>query len=284
MLPVAKYVRNRLGGEVIAGITRRGGMFLPLMTLLVALAWFVLWVWQRSPYGRYLDHGRWDELGLAANICQGIPAGDVIVPALLYVGGWVLMSAAMMLPTTFPLLDIFRRLTASRSDRRLLMALLISGYLSVWGLFGLAAHLVDIGLYRIVRDSAWLTFNGWALGACVLALAGLFQFSSLKYRCLDQCRTPLSFAISHWRGSHEKRRSFLLGAHHGIYCVGCCWALMLLMFVVGTGNVGWMLVLGAVMAAEKNLSWGRRLSVPLGIGLLGWSAFTVAQGLHASLT
>jgi predicted metal-binding membrane protein len=67
----------------------------------------------------------------------------------------------------------------------------------------------------------------------------------------------------------------LLGAHHGLYCVGCCWALMLLMFVVGTGSVGWMLALGAVMAAEKNLAWGRRLSAPLGIGLLVWSAAIV---------
>jgi predicted metal-binding membrane protein len=193
------------------------------------------------------------------------------------------MSAAMMLPTTFPLLDVFRRLTQGRADRGLLMALLIAGYIGVWGLFGLVAHVVDIGLYQIVRDSTWLTFNGWVFGAAVLALAGLFQFSSLKYHCLHQCRTPTSFVLGHWRGHDERRQSFLLGVHHGFYCVGCCWALMLLMFVVGTGNIGWMFVLGAVMAAEKNLTWGRYLSVPLGVALIAWSAWTVVEGLKPGL-
>ena len=69
----------------------------------------------------------------------------------------------------------------------------------------------------------------------------------------------------------------MLGAHHGVFCVGCCWAIMLLMFVVGTGSVGWMLVLAAAMAIEKNAPWGRRLSAPLGVGLLLWSGVVVAQ-------
>jgi predicted metal-binding membrane protein len=69
-----------------------------------------------------------------------------------------------------------------------------------------------------------------------------------------------------------------MGLHHGLYCVGCCWALMLLMFVVGTGSVGWMLLLGAVMAAEKNLPWGRWLSAPLGLALLAWSGGIVVVG------
>jgi predicted metal-binding membrane protein len=69
-----------------------------------------------------------------------------------------------------------------------------------------------------------------------------------------------------------------LGAHHGLYCLGCCWALMLLMFVVGMGSVGWMLLLGALMAAEKNLRWGRRLSAPLGLALLAWSGWIAVAG------
>jgi predicted metal-binding membrane protein len=74
--------------------------------------------------------------------------------------------------------------------------------------------------------------------------AGLYQFTPLKYRCLDKCRSPLSFIIGHWRGSQEKTQAFRLGAHHGLFCVGCCWSLMLLMFAVRAGNLGWMLVLG----------------------------------------
>ena len=156
--------------------------FLPLMGLLVALAWFSLWIWERSPYGRYLDHG----LGVAASLCRALPAGEVLLPALLYVGGWVLMTAAMMLPTTLPLLDTFRRLTSRRADRRLLIGLVIVGYLGVWSLFGLAAHLLDWMLHEVVQRSAWLTFNGWLLGALTLGVAGLFQFSALKYSCLEE--------------------------------------------------------------------------------------------------
>jgi predicted metal-binding membrane protein len=249
--------------------------FLPLIGGLIALAWLTLLLWELSPYGRYLDHGRWTELGLAAELCRARPAGFVVLPALLYVGGWVLMTAAMMLPTTLPLLGIFSRLIETRPNRTVLLALVILGYLSIWSVFGLAAHAIDYGLHSLAAALPWLTANGWVLGAGVLAAAGAFQFSALKYHCLTKCRAPFSFVNEHWRGGRPYRQSFLLGVHHGVFCVGCCWAIMLLMFVVGTGSVGWMLVLGAAMAIEKNVSWGRRLSTPLGIGLLGWATLIV---------
>jgi predicted metal-binding membrane protein len=258
-------------------------LFLPLMGLLVASAWLTLWLWAASPYGRYLDHGSWLQVGVVGSICGALPAGEILLPALIYVGGWLLMSAAMMLPTTLPLLEIFRRITAARADRGLLLALVIAGYLAVWGVFGVVAHVADFGLHALVARSVWLTVNGWLVGAGVLALAGLFQFSALKYRCLDECRMPQSFVIRHWRGRGERRHALLLGVDHGLYCVGCCWALMLLMFVVGMGSVGWMLLLGAAMAAEKNLPWGPRLGAPIGIGLLAWSVWVVvAHGILLS--
>jgi predicted metal-binding membrane protein len=113
------------------------------------------------------------------------------------------------------------------------------------------------------------------VGAAVLAAAGLFQWSALKYRCLDQCRTPFVFVGARWHGTSPASDAFRIGLDHGIFCVGCCWALMLLMFVVGTGNVGWMLALAAVMAAEKNFPGGRRLRTPLGLGLIGWAGVIV---------
>ncbi|MGH6948060.1 MAG: DUF2182 domain-containing protein [Kiloniellales bacterium] len=112
-----------------------------------------------SPYGRYLDHGRWDTAGLAASICRALPAGDLVVPLLAYVGGWTLMSATMMLPSVFPLLGLFRRVSAARADRGLLSALLIAGYLVAWSAFGLLAHLLDWGLHALVAKSLWLTVN-----------------------------------------------------------------------------------------------------------------------------
>lgn len=85
--------------------------------------------------------------------------------------------------------------------------------------------------------------------------------------------------IGHWRGIAPQRQAFALGGRHGLFCVGCCWALMLLMFVVGTGSLGWMLLLAAVMAVEKNVAWGRRLTAPLGIALLAGAALLVALHL-----
>jgi len=251
----------------------------PIMVVLVAIAWVTLWLWGQSPYGRYLDHGRWTEIGMAASICRVLPLGDVALPGLLYAGGWLLMSAAMMLPTSLPLLHRFEQLTAARPDRRVLIALLLAGFLLVWSVFGLAAHFLDITLHLIVRQSDWFLFNGWAVGVALLSIAGGFQFSRLKYHCLDKCRTPFSFIVQHWRGPRPYQSAFLLGLHHGAFCVGCCWAIMLLMFIVGTGNVGYMLLLGAIMALEKNVPWGRRLSRPLGFALLGWAAFVATENL-----
>jgi predicted metal-binding membrane protein len=256
--------------------------FLPLIGGLIVLAWIALALWEQSPYGRYLDHGRWTEIGLAAALCQYLPAGPVVLPALLYVGGFLLMTAAMMLPTTLPLIHTFSRVVDARRDRGRLIALLILGYLAIWTLFGVAAHLLDSALHALVATSPWLTFNGWVIGAGVLALAGAFQFSAFKYRCLDRCRTPFSFVNQYWRGRAAARSAFVLGLHHGLYCVGCCWAIMLLMFVVGTGSVGWMLAIGALMAIEKNAPWGRALSAPLGIALITLAGSVAAVNLWSA--
>jgi predicted metal-binding membrane protein len=123
-------------------------------------------------------------------------------------------------------------------------------------------------LLALARHTLWLSFNGWAIGAAILFIAGVFQFSRFKYLCLDACATPLSFVAARWRGQRPALESFRLGVDHGVFCVGCCWALMLLLFAVGTGSVGWMVALGGAMAIEKNTPWGRRLTKPLGVALL----------------
>src|SRR6516162_5292583 len=242
-------------------------VFLWSISSLVTLAWLILWLWDRSPYGRYLNHGHLAEIGGDGG------TGSVFLSAALYLVGWTLMTVAMMLPTMLPLLDMFRRVTARRPERGQLIILVIAGYLSVWMAFGVAAHSADWVLHHVVEYSPWLEANAWVIGGSTLLLAGAFQFSRLKYRCLDKCRAPMSFIMEYWRGRHDHRNALLLGINHGMFCVGCCWALMLLMFGVGVGNVGWMLALGAVMAVEKNLPWGRKLSAPLGLALLVCAAF-----------
>jgi predicted metal-binding membrane protein len=243
----------------------RSNAWLPAVGGLVALAWFSLAAWEQSPYGRFLDHGNWTEIGLAGSLCRALPAGSILLPEMLYVGGWLLMTVAMMVPTVVPLLRTFTRLVGSRAD---LVAFLLLGYLGAWAAFGLLVHGADLALHALLAGNAFITFNGWLVGVIVLGVAGAFQFSGLKYRCLARCRTPFSFVNAHWRGAAVRRQSFKIGVHHGIFCVGCCWAIMLLMFIVGTGSVGWMLALGALMAIEKNARWGRQLSAPLGAGLL----------------
>jgi predicted metal-binding membrane protein len=229
---------------------------LPLLGALVALAWLVLWVWGQSPYARFLSHHN-----------LGEPRGGLVV---VFIAGWAMMIVAMMLPTSLPLMASFHALTLRRPDRGTLLALLVLGYLCVWTLFGAAIYAGDLVLHMADEHNGWLRVNAPALGAATVTAAGLYQFTPLKYRCLDKCRSPLSFIIRHWRGSQEKTRAFRLGAHHGLFCVGCCWSLMLLMFAVGAGNLGWMLVLGGVMGVEKNVPWGKKISVPLGVFLLAW--------------
>jgi len=257
----------------------RRDAWLPVIGCLIALSWLTLAIWTQSPYGRYLDHGEWLQSGFAASLCRVLPGGSVLLPALLYVIGWVVMLVAMMLPTVLPLLAIFAGITAGRADRGWLLTLVILGYLSIWSAFGISAHAGDMELHAIVARNTWLSFNGWIVGVLVLAIAGLFQFSKLKYHCLEKCRTPFSFVIEHWRGQGEQWQSFMLGVHHGLFCVGCCWAIMLLMFLVGTGSVGWMLAIGTMMAVEKNVPWGRQLSAPLGFSLLLAAAAILALNL-----
>lgn len=235
---------------------------------LVALAWGVLWAWGASPYGRFLDHGA---------LAEGSGGAETWGPriALIFITGWTVMTVAMMLPTSLPLVALFHSLVRGRPGRARLVALLVAGYLGVWALFGAVAHVGDFVLHRVVERLPWLEARPWVLSAAVLAVAGAYQLTPLKYRCLDECRSPLSFITEHWRGRDEARQSFLLGVHHGLFCLGCCWSLMLLMFAVGVGNLAWMLLLGAFMAVEKNVSWGRLVSKPLGAVLMGSAAVVV---------
>ena len=242
-------------------------LFTPLLLALIALAWVALWAWGQSPYGRFLSHHALAE----------VRGGGLLV--VVFVAGWILMIVAMMLPTSLPLVALFRALVRQRPDPTQLVALLIAGYLSIWVLFGVAVYAGDWGLHELVERTAWLSTNAWMVGTAMVLLAGLYQFTPLKYHCLDKCRSPLAFVMERWRGGRERARAFGIGVSHGIFCLGCCWSLMLLMFAVGVGNLGWMLALGAVMAVEKNMPWGRRMSAPLGVVLVAWGAYLLRSGL-----
>jgi predicted metal-binding membrane protein len=245
--------------------------FAVLFALLAVACWVALWLWSASPYARYLEHPGWiDATGLAA-FCRSVAA-----PLSVHLMAWLLMIAAMMLPTTYPLLAMFRRITSGRGDQARLTALVVAGFVAAWLAFGAVAHAADAALQALATKSDWVLLHGWTIGAAVLAGAGLFQFSALKYRCLEQCQAPFGFVASRWHGRRPGGEALRIGIDHGVFCVGCCWALMLVMFVVGTGSIGWMLALAAAMAAEKNLPWGRRLRFPLGFALIASAGVLVA--------
>jgi predicted metal-binding membrane protein len=232
------------------------------LVALAALAWVSLAVWAASPYGRYLHH----EGG----------SGPVPLEIGLFVAGWVLMIVAMMLPSSIPLVLTFGALVGRRRRPGLLVALLLAGYVVVWGGFGLAAWTLDRGIHAAVDAWPWLQEHTQVIIGATLLGAGLWQFSPLRDRCLDECRSPLGFVMNRWRGTSERRESFAMGLAHGAFCVGCCWSLMLVMFGVGLGSVAAMLGLGALTAVEKNLPWGRRLTHPLGFALIFLAIYSVA--------
>jgi predicted metal-binding membrane protein len=233
------------------------------LVALVVLAWTTLWLWEGSSYRAYLGH-----------------AGGVAplpLEAALFSLGWVLMIVAMMLPSSIPLVMTFRALVGRRRQPGKLVGLLLLGYLVVWSAFGLAAWLLDRGIHAGVEAVPVLADQPELILASTLAVAGLWQFSPVRDRCLDECRSPLGFVMHRWRGVAERRESLAMGIAHGAFCVGCCWSLMLVMFGVGLGSATIMLALGAVTAIEKNLPWGRRLTRPLGV-LLIVAAVAVVSG------
>ena len=256
-----------------------------LLATLIALAWLVLWSWGSSPYGRYFHHGGLGALNIDSALCRAFAPGpfrELLLPFTLAILGWVVMVVAMMVPSTLPLLLVFQRVSEARRDRALLLGVLLIGYLVAWVLFGLAVYLADWLMFRQLLTSDWIIQNAWLIAAASLFAAGLFEFSTLKYRCLDKCRSPIAFVMQHWRGRAHARYAFLLGVRHGVFCVGCCWALMLLMFAIGAGNLGWMLILGTFMVMEKNLTWGAKIGRPLGLALIAWSTAIVIANVTAA--
>jgi predicted metal-binding membrane protein len=250
---------------------RQQAWFACLFAALVLACWAALWAWSASPYARYLDHPGWRDAASFAAFCRAIA-----VPASVHALGWVLMIGAMMLPTSYPLLAMFRRVTGHRSDGAWLAALVAIGFVLAWMVFGVLAYLADGAVRAWAAQSAWFVVHGSLVAAFVLAAAGVFQFSALKYRCLEKCRAPFAFIASRWHGRAPAREALRLGLGHGAYCVGCCAPLMLVMFVVGMGSIGWMLALAALMAIEKNVPAGRHVRTPLGIALIGWATYLVA--------
>lgn len=186
--------------------------------------------------------------------------------APLFMATWLTMMVAMMFPAVAPMVLAHRMVTRHRGESTLSSSAFVAGYLSVWTIAGLLPLAVFL-LFRAYAIEA-LGESSVAVGAgAVVAVAGAYQFTRWKSTCLRACRTPLGFIMTHdfRRGG---RGAVLAGLSHGAYCLGCCWALIAVLLVVGLMNLTWMAALAVVFLAEKNWSHGVALTRVVGVLLL----------------
>jgi predicted metal-binding membrane protein len=181
-------------------------------------------------------------------LCRGVALpGSAAVAGAMAV--WALMSVAMMLPTAAPAIDIYVRLARRIEGHRVAhVAGFAGGYVLAWSVLSALAGAAQVLAGRELAVTAAALPQGWVAGGLLL-LAGLYQLTPLKQACLTLCRNPLAFFMSHWR--EGVGGAVRMGVHHGAICIGCCWALMGLMFLSGAMNLAWMAALGLVMLLEK---------------------------------
>lgn len=192
----------------------------------------------------------------------------------LFVVAWPVHVIAMMLPSSLPMLAHLERVAAGQPRFTSARAAFLSAYLAVWTVFGLAALAADLVVHRAVERLPALADRPWLLGASVFVGAGLFQFTSLKDRCLRECRHPGAFLTRYYR--RGAAGAFSLGLRHGIFCLGCCWALMLMMFAVGIANFPAMALLALVMIYEKTGRHGERAARWAGSALVSLGVLMLA--------
>lgn len=180
---------------------------------------------------------------------------------------WAVMMVAMMLPSATPAILMYARMRHPRTARLRRVTLFVGGYLAAWTLFSAGATLLQWGLHEAaLLSQAMAVDSRWALGGTLLA-AGLYQLSPWKYACLRHCQSPLGFFFGHWRDG--ALGSLRMGIDHGLYCVGCCWLLMLLLFVVGIMNLLWVAGLAVYVLLEKLVPGERVFAGLTGAALTG---------------
>jgi len=197
--------------------------------------------------------------------------------ALLYVALWGVMMMAMMLPALTPMVGLFRTIARRKQEQGLSFTpvwVFIAGYLAVWTLTGSIGYGADLAIQSLPERFPLLRTYGMVIGGLTLIGAGVYQLTPLKYLCLSQCRSPMGFLLSSWRDGYAG--AFRMGVQHGSYCLGCCWSLMVVLFVVGTMNLVWMGILSAVIFVEKIVPRGVELGKATGVGLI---VLGVAVGL-----
>lgn len=233
----------------------------------VALAWLYLWRQAASMHAG-------DPSGMAM---PTMPATDPAILALTFVM-WVVMMAGMMLPSAAPTILFYGALVRKHAERGTVypaVFIFVSGYLLLWTGFSVAAVLLQVVLEHAGLLSSTMVSASNALNGALLVAAGVYQLTPLKDVCLNKCRNPVQFFMTHWRPG--KAGALRMGITQGAYCLGCCWMLMLLLFVVGVMNLAWVALIAAFVFLEKLLPVGRLTSRLAGVALIvAGSAILVA--------
>jgi predicted metal-binding membrane protein len=207
--------------------------------------------------------------GMVQALCRPLPDGTWTAGSIAVVASmWGAMTLAMMLPSAAPMIMTYAGIadTAAHKGERIVSPFVLAGgYTAVWLGFAIIATLMQIAITRAaLLDAGMASASGLFSGAIFIG-AGIYQFSALKHACLKRCQHPFPFFFANW--TTTSRGVFRLGVKQGLYCLGCCWAMMLVMFAVGVMNVIWMAGIGIVMAVEKMLT-GRRFTHAVGVVLI----------------
>jgi len=193
---------------------------------------------------------------------------------------WAIMMIAMMLPSAAPVillvLGMYRRRVEPQA--RLAAAAFVAGYLVAWTAFSVAASAAQVAFHRAALLAPDMRSSSSALSGAILILAGLYQWLPVKNTCLSHCQSPLGFLSQHWREGTSG--GFLLGLRHGAFCVGCCWLLMTLLFVVGVMNLLWVAVLAAFVLIEKLLDRRGLFARIAGVAVAAWGISLLIGGVR----
>jgi predicted metal-binding membrane protein len=187
----------------------------------------------------------------------------------------------MMLPSAAPMILFFAtfvRRSREQGHNVASVGAFVSGYLVVWSAFALLATTLQYGLDRVALLSPYMAVASPVLGGVILIAAGLYQWTPLKEACLGLCRSPVAFIVGHWRAGTGG--ALRMGVEHGSFCVGCCWALMALLFVGGVMNLLWVAAITLAVLAEKLAPQGRWIAKAFGALLVLGGAAVIAAGME----
>jgi predicted metal-binding membrane protein len=196
--------------------------------------------------------------------------------APLFIALWIAMMVAIMFPTAAPMMLMFNRIHNQRRAKGQSFVptwIFAAAYLLVWSATGVAAYGLAVLGDQLADQSMWLMDNGARIGGVVLIAAGVYQLSPLKSVCLNKCRSPISFVLQSWRDGYWG--SFLMGLEHGVYCLGCCWLLFVILFPLGMMNIAVLAGITALIFAEKSTAWGRQVARAAAVALIIYGAVVV---------